>query len=200
MERKQSQDRAPCIILYYYYLVLMLISNWEWNWSIVYICQSSESLGKLEQIARSRLYPKKKKKIESKQCEDELELIISFDLIFIAAGLGWCCYLWRWKAEEKMRWAIAGRLSLSHFATDGQVLSATREIRLLQANTWTKFWILAIFECANPKVSSQVLSKLPWRRKVCLSYASLDRRKVCLSYAGSSQFPQWQIFLRAHAP
>jgi len=56
------------------------------------------------------------------------------------------------KGRRKMRRIIAGSVSVSHFATDGEALSATRKIATdgealsatrkilsLQANTWTKF-------------------------------------------------------------
>ena len=40
----------------------------------------------MEQIAQSRLYPHIWEMIENKQCEDELDLIILFDSIFIAGA------------------------------------------------------------------------------------------------------------------
>ena len=87
----------------------------------------------------------------SKANSVKMSWILIFHLIrFSQLGLVSLCL--KMKGRRKMRRIIAGSVSLSHFATDGEALSATREILSLQANTWTKFWMLAIFKCANPKV------------------------------------------------
>ena len=72
IERKQSEDTASRIIV-------------AWFWCSFgsgtgphYVCVWRKPGGKLEQFG-SRLQPQICGMIESKQCEDELDLIISFD-------------------------------------------------------------------------------------------------------------------------
>ena len=79
--------------------------------------------------------------IESKQCEDELDLIISFDQIFTAGASYSVAVLEDERLEGKKRDGYSQAASLSHFATltDRQVLSTTTEIMSLQPNNWTKF-------------------------------------------------------------
>ena len=106
----------------------------EWNWSVV--CLSSESLGK---IGTDCL----KQTVSTDMGDDQKQTMWSgiesyYFIWFDFHSWGWCHYIWRWKAEEKMRWAIAGRLSLSRFATDGQVVSASREIRSLSSKDLDK--------------------------------------------------------------